>query len=72
MNPDELPATHKTHIILQVKRSNFDIIWDELGKDVPVIGLNTYGEQGSTSGGALGHHNQTSSILVIGNELVSQ
>jgi hypothetical protein len=52
--------------------NDFDIIWDELDKDVPVIGFNTYGEQGSTSGGAVGHHNQTSSLLVIGNELVSQ
>lgn len=52
--------------------NDFDVIWDELGKDVPVIGFNTYGEQGSTSGGSIGHHNQTSSILVIGNELVSQ
>lgn len=52
--------------------NDFTVIWDELGKDVPVIGFNTYGEQGSTSGGAVGHHNQTSSILVIGNEFVSQ
>ncbi|MBU7016419.1 MAG: FIST C-terminal domain-containing protein [Theionarchaea archaeon] len=52
--------------------NDFDIIWDEVGKEVPVIGFNTYGEQGSTSGGAVGHHNQTSSLLVIGNELVSQ
>lgn len=52
--------------------NDFTIIRDELGKDVPVIGFNTYGEQGSTSGGAVGHHNQTSSLLIIGNELVSQ
>lgn len=52
--------------------NDFDVIYKELGKDVPVIGFNTYGEQGSTSGGAIGHHNQTSSMLVIGNELVSQ
>lgn len=52
--------------------NDFEIIWDELGKEVPVIGFNTYGEQGSTSGGAVGHHNQTSSLVIIGNELVSQ
>lgn len=52
--------------------NDFNTIWKELGKDVPVIGFNTYGEQGSTAGGSIGHHNQTSSILVIGNELVSQ
>lgn len=52
--------------------NDFNIIWKELGKDVPVIGFNTYGEQGSTTGGSIGHHNQTSSILVLGNELVSQ
>lgn len=31
--------------------NDFDIIWKQLGKNVPVIGFNTYGEQGSTSGG---------------------
>ena len=51
--------------------SDLEIIREKLG-DVPVIGFNTYGEQGSTSGGAIGHHNQTSAILIIGNELVSQ
>ena len=52
--------------------NDFDVIWKVLNKDVPIIGFNTYGEQGSTTGGSIGHHNQTSSILVIGNELVSQ
>ncbi len=43
-----------------------------LGEDIPVIGFNTYGEQGRTLGGSLGHFNQTSTILVIGNELVDE
>lgn len=57
---------------LRCSCNDFDVIWEVLDREVPVIGFNTYGEQGSTSGGAIGHHNQTSSILVIGNELVSQ
>ncbi len=61
------------HIANQRCSSNdFDVIWKVLNRNVPVIGFNTYGEQGSTTGGSIGHHNQTSSILIIGNELVSQ
>lgn len=47
------------------------IIHEVVG-DVPVIGFNAFGEQGMTLGGALGHYNQTATILVIGNELISQ
>ena len=43
-----------------------------IGEDVPIIGFNTYGEQGRTLGGSLGHFNQTSTILVVGNELVDE
>ena len=43
-----------------------------LGEDIPVIGFNTYGEQGRTLGGSLGHFNQTSTIMVVGNELVDE
>lgn len=67
-----LNCTYKHLANVRCGCNDFDVIWDELGKEVPVIGFNTYGEQGSTSGGAVGHHNQTSSLLVIGNELVSQ
>jgi hypothetical protein len=51
--------------------NDIDII-KEIAGDVPVIGFNTYGEQGATLGGAIGHYNQTSTILVIGNEAISQ
>ena len=51
--------------------NDIDIIREELG-DVPVVGFNTYGEQGATKGGSIGHYNQTSTILVIGDEIVSQ
>ncbi len=44
----------------------------EVAGDVPVIGFNAFGEQGLTLGGAIGHYNQTATILVIGNELISQ
>ncbi len=44
----------------------------EVAGDVPMIGFNTFGEQGNTQGGAIGHYNQTATILVIGDELISQ
>lgn len=51
--------------------NDIDIIKEVVG-DVPVIGFNTYGEQGATLGGSIGHYNQTSTILVMGNEAISQ
>lgn len=77
-NPKEIGAVVIFNCILKhlanerCSYNDFDAIWKEIDRDVPVIGFNTYGEQGATSGGSIGHHNQTSSILVIGNELVSQ
>jgi hypothetical protein len=44
----------------------------EVAGDVPVIGFNAFGEQGMTLGGAVGHYNQTATILVIADELISQ
>ena len=43
-----------------------------IGEDIPVIGFNTYGEQGRTLGGSLGHYNQTSNVLVVADELVDE
>lgn len=77
-NPKEIGAVvvfnciYKHLANLRCSCNDFSVIWEGLDKEVPIIGFNTYGEQGSTSGGAIGHNNQTSSILVIGNELVSQ
>jgi hypothetical protein len=47
------------------------IIREMIG-DVPMLGFNTFGEQGVTAGGSLGHYNQTATILVIGDELITQ
>jgi len=48
------------------------LIREVCGQDVPFIGFNTFGEQGATLGGSLGHYNQTASILVIGDEVITQ
>ena len=48
------------------------IVSETLGANVPVIGFNTFGEQGITRGGAIGHYNQTATMLVIADELISQ
>ncbi|CAB3287284.1 conserved protein of unknown function [Methanocaldococcus lauensis] len=55
----------------RLNNNDLEIIKEVIG-DVPVIGFNTYGEQGTTLGGSIGHYNQTSTILVIGNETISQ
>ncbi len=52
--------------------NDLNIIKEVVGEDVPVIGFNTYGEQGATTGGSIGHYNQTATILIIGNETISQ
>jgi hypothetical protein len=44
----------------------------EVAGDAPMIGFNTFGEQGVTAGGSLGHYNQTATMLVIGDELITQ
>ncbi len=51
--------------------NDLDIIKENWG-DIPVIGFNTYGEQGATLGGSIGHFNQTATVLIIGNEVISQ
>ncbi|WP_423792608.1 FIST signal transduction protein [Methanocaldococcus indicus] len=48
------------------------LIREVVGDDVPVIGFNTYGEQGATRGGSLGHYNQTATILVISKNPLSK
>jgi hypothetical protein len=48
-----------------------DIVKEVVG-DVPTIGFNTYGEQGATLGGSIGHYNQTLTVLVIGDEPISK
>ncbi|MCP4598100.1 FIST N-terminal domain-containing protein [Neptuniibacter sp.] len=44
----------------------------EVCGDVPVIGFNTFGEQGATQGGSIGHYNQTATVLVVGAEVITQ
>lgn len=44
----------------------------EVAGDTPMIGFNTFGEQGNTLGGAIGHYNQTATVLVLADELISQ
>jgi len=51
---------------------DINIINETFGEEVNVIGFNTYGEQGRTLGGSLGHYNQTSTLLLIGDELINE
>ncbi len=77
-NPSEIGAIINFTCVLRwllKQRLNIDdiaLVREVVGKDVPVIGFNTYGEQGITRGGAIGHYNQTSTLLVISKEPLSQ
>ncbi|OMH38367.1 hypothetical protein BGP75_07370 [Motiliproteus sp. MSK22-1] len=42
------------------------------GEKVPLIGFNTFGEQGATMGGSIGHYNQTATVMVLAAETISQ
>ncbi len=52
--------------------NDINIINETFGDEIKVIGFNTYGEQGRTLGGSLGHYNQTSTIMLIGDELINE
>ncbi|WP_172456335.1 FIST signal transduction protein [Methanofervidicoccus sp. A16] len=60
------------HLLTEREGINDLKIIKELVGDVPVIGFNTYGEQGSTLGGSIGHYNQTSTVLLLSNEVISR
>jgi hypothetical protein len=38
-------------------------------REIPMIGLSTFGETGATITGALGHHNQTVTAWLLGDEM---
>ena len=76
-DPEEIGAIVVFNCILRYLLTEREGINDlkiirELVGDVPVIGFNTYGEQGSTLGGSIGHYNQTSTVLLLGNEVISK
>ncbi len=48
------------------------LIKEVCGDDVTVVGFNTFGEQGATLGGSMGHYNQTATVLVIAEEVITQ
>ncbi len=57
--------------LLKLRFQNIDdtkIVKELLGEDIPIIGFNTYGEQGKSIGGGVGNYNQTATLLVIGDE----
>jgi hypothetical protein len=51
---------------------DLSVVREVFGEDVPLIGFNTFGEQGLTMGGAVGHYNQTSTVLVIADEVITE
>lgn len=77
-NPQKIGAVIVFNCILRhllkcrLEVNDLDIFHEVLGKQVPMIGFNTFGEQGTTLGGSLGHYNQTATILVIAGETVTR
>jgi len=76
-DPEEIGAIIVFNCILRYLLTEREGVNDlkiirELVGDVPVIGFNTYGEQGSTLGGSIGHYNQTSTVLLLGSEIISR
>ncbi|CAB4244236.1 conserved protein of unknown function [Methylacidimicrobium sp. AP8] len=47
-------------------------IREELGDHVAVVGASTYGETGTTVAGTIGHHNQTITLWLLADELITQ
>ncbi|MBS7643679.1 FIST C-terminal domain-containing protein [Candidatus Bathyarchaeota archaeon] len=74
-NPEDIAVVFTPHCTGRAVGLGDDApkILDEIkavvGKDVPIFGFNTYGEQGSPKGCALGHHTLTMPVLLISNEL---
>ncbi len=77
-NPKKVAAVIVFNCILRhllkcrLEVDDLAIVREVCGEDVALIGFNTFGEQGMTRGGSLGHYNQTATILVIGDELITQ
>lgn len=51
---------------------DLSLVKEVCGDDVPLIGFNTFGEQGATQGGSIGHYNQTATVMVIAEEVITQ
>ncbi len=47
-------------------------IREELGEHVAVVGASTYGETGTTVAGTVGHHNQTITLWLLADEVITQ
>ncbi len=61
---------HQLKCRLQV--DDLSLLKEVCGEDVPLIGFNTFGEQGATQGGSIGHYNQTATVMVIAEEVITQ
>ncbi|MFT6352376.1 MAG: hypothetical protein ACJAZ4_002607 [Neptuniibacter pectenicola] len=61
---------HQLKCRLQV--DDLSLLKEVCGDDVPLIGFNTLGEQGATQGGSIGHYNQTATVMVIAEEVITQ
>lgn len=61
---------HQLKCRLQV--DDLSLLKEVCGDDVPLIGFNTFGEQGATQGGSIGHYNQTATVMVIAEEVITQ
>lgn len=56
----------------RLKVDDLSLLKEVCGDEVPLIGFNTFGEQGATQGGSIGHYNQTATVMVIAEEVITQ
>ncbi|WP_244232646.1 FIST signal transduction protein [Methylacidiphilum caldifontis] len=57
---------------LQTGRAEIKAVKELVGENVPLIGASTYGETGYTLSGTVGHHNQTTTVWLLGDEPITR
>lgn len=63
---------HQQSERLQTASAEVKAVKELVGETVPLIGASTYGETGYTLSGTVGHHNQTTTVWVLGDEPITR
>ncbi len=63
---------HQQALRLGTGADEVRVIREELGEHVAVVGASTYGETGTTVAGTVGHHNQTITLWLLADEVITQ
>ncbi|CAI9085906.1 hypothetical protein A7K93_08395 [Candidatus Methylacidiphilum fumarolicum] len=63
---------HQQSERLKTGRAEIQAVKSLVGENVPLIGASTYGETGYTIAGTVGHHNQTTTVWLLGDEPITR